>query len=47
MTQAELARKAGIRQHHVSEIEDNRRAHRKVLARRLAAILDCDDRRLL
>lgn len=47
ITQAELARRAGMRQHHVSEIEHNRRPMGKALARKLAAILGCDYRRLL
>lgn len=46
-TQAELARRAGMRQHHVSEMEHNRRPIGRALARKLAAVLDCDYRRLL
>ncbi len=47
LTQAELAGQIGIRQHHLSEIENNKRALGKMIARKLAQILDCDYRRLL
>jgi len=47
LTQAQFARKARIYQHHVSEMEHNRRPIGRVLARRFAGILDCDYRRLL
>ncbi len=47
LTQAALAEKSGIRQHHLSEIENNKRALGKVNATRLATILDCDYRKLL
>ncbi len=47
MTQAELAGKTGIRQHHLSEMENNKRPLGKASAKKLAAILDCDYRKLL
>lgn len=47
LTQAELAIRAGIHQHHISEMEHNRRPVGKAMARKLAHILDCDYRRLL
>ena len=47
LTQAALAERAALRQHHVSEMESNKRVIGKVNARKLAAILDCDYRKLL
>jgi DNA-binding XRE family transcriptional regulator len=47
LTQTALAERAGLRQHHLSEMEHNKRAIGKSTARRLAEILDCDYRRLL
>ena len=47
MTQKEIAIKTGIRQHHISEIENNKRTLGKANAKKLAKILDCDFRRLL
>ena len=47
LTQAELAEQTGIRQHHLSEMENNKRALGKANARKLARILNCDYRRLL
>ncbi len=47
MTQVELADRTGIRQHHLSEMENNKRALGKVNAKKLADILGCDYRRLL
>ena len=47
LTQAQLAQQAGIRQHHLSEMENNRRALGKAMAKKLAAILDCDYQKLL
>ena len=47
LTQAELAGKTGIRQHHLSEMEHNKRVIGKANAKKLAAILDCDYRKLL
>ena len=47
LVQAQLADKAGIRQHHLSEMENNKRTIGKTMATKLAQILDCDYRRLL
>ena len=47
LIQTQLAGQAGIRQHHLSEMENNKRAMGKTIARRLAQILNCDYRRLL
>ncbi|WP_339754932.1 helix-turn-helix transcriptional regulator [uncultured Marinobacter sp.] len=47
LTQVELADKSGIRQHHLSEMEHNKRVIGKANAKKLAAILDCDYRKLL
>ena len=47
LTQSQLAEQAGIRQHHLSEIENNKRELGKVNAKKIVEILDCDYRRLL
>ncbi len=47
LTQEELGSRTDILQHHLSEIENNKRALGKSNARKLAEILDCDYRRLL
>jgi plasmid maintenance system antidote protein VapI len=47
LTQAMLAEQTGIRQHHLSEMEHNKRPLGKVNAKKLADILECDYRRLL
>ena len=47
LTQAELADQTGIRQHHLSEMENNKRVLGKANAKKLADILDCDYRKLL
>jgi DNA-binding XRE family transcriptional regulator len=47
LTQVKLAEKAGLRQHHLSEMENNRRPIGKATAKKIAAILDCDYRKLL
>lgn len=47
LTQVALAGQAGIRQHHLSEMENNKRAIGKTMARKLAQVLDFDYRRLL
>ena len=47
LTQGRLAEQAGIRQHHLSEMENNKRVSSKTNAKKLAAILDCDYRKLL
>ena len=47
LTQAELAGKAGMQQHHLSEMEHNKRPIGKVSAKKLAKLLGCDYHRLL
>ena len=47
LTQVQLSDQTGIRQHHLSEMENNKRVMGKTMARKLAQILDCDYRRLL
>ena len=47
LTQAAFAKRSGIRQHHLSEMENNKRVLEKVNAKKLAEILDCDYRKLL
>ena len=47
LTQARLAERGGLRQHHLSEMEHNKRPIGKVTAQRLAEVLGCDYRRLL
>ena len=47
LTQANLAKKTGIRQHHLSEMENNKRVIGKVNAKKLAEVLNCDYRELL
>jgi DNA-binding XRE family transcriptional regulator len=47
MTQMQLAEAAGIPQRHISEMENGKRIIGVVNARRLAAVLHCDHRRLL
>ena len=47
MTQVQLACQAGIRQRHLSEMENNKRPIDKTLARKLAHILDFDYRKLI
>lgn len=47
LTQAELAQKVNIRQHHISEIENNKRMMGKELAKKLSKILNCDYRKFL
>ena len=47
LTQLALADKAGIRQHHLSEMEHNKRTLGKANAKKLAKILDCDYQKLL
>ncbi len=46
-TQVTLAESTGIRQHHLSEMENNKRVIGKANAKKLADILDCDYRKLL
>ena len=47
LTQVQLAGCSGILQHHLSEIENNKRALGKKNAKTLAKILHCDYRKLL
>ncbi len=47
LTQVELADKTGIRQHHLSEMENNKRVLGKANAKKLAKVLDCDYQKLL
>jgi len=47
LTQVELAGQTGIRQHHLSEMEHNKRVIGKATAKKLAVSLDCDYRKLL
>ena len=46
-TQVMLAKKLGIRQHHLSEMEHNKRSIGKELAKKLADVLNCDYRKFL
>ncbi len=47
LTQMDLAKKSGIRQSHLSEMEKNKRPMGVKVAQKLAKILRCDYRRLL
>lgn len=47
LTQAALAAKAGLKPHHISEMENGKRPMGKDVARRLAAALNADFRTLL
>lgn len=47
LTQTALALQTGIRQHHLSEMENNKRVLGKANARKLARILKCDYRKFL
>ncbi|HLQ26413.1 MAG TPA: helix-turn-helix transcriptional regulator [Acidiferrobacterales bacterium] len=47
LTQAELAAKAGTQQHHLSEMEHNKRPIGKISAKKLAKLLNCDYQKLL
>ena len=47
LTQAALAKQTGLRQHHLSEMENNKRVLGKATAKKLAEVLDCDYRKLL
>ncbi|MEQ9450855.1 MAG: helix-turn-helix transcriptional regulator [Pseudomonadales bacterium] len=42
LTQVALAKKVGVLQHHLSEMEHNKRPIGKVMAKKLATTLDCD-----
>lgn len=47
LSQVALAQKARMLQHHLSEMEHNKRPIGKTLAKRLAQILGCDYQKLL
>lgn len=47
LTQKQLSEQTGIPQHHISEMENGKRTIGKERARKLAAALNCDYRRLL
>jgi DNA-binding XRE family transcriptional regulator len=47
LTQARLAERAGMHQHHLSEMEHNKRPIGKASARKLAKFLRCDYQKLL
>lgn len=47
LTQATLAEQTGIRQHHLSEMENNKRVLGKANAKKLAKSLNCDYQKLL
>lgn len=47
LTQVELADKLGMRQHHLSEMEHNKRPIGKAAAQKLARVLKCDYHRFL
>lgn len=47
LTQVQLSASTGIPQRHISEMENGRRVIGVVNAKRLAAVLNCDHRRLL
>lgn len=46
LTQAQLAEKVNVKQHHLSEMENNKRPIGKKLAKQLAEVLDFDYRKL-
>ena len=47
LTQAALATQLGIRQNHLSDMENGKRAISKGMARKLAELFDCDYRTFL
>jgi len=47
LTQAALAEKVEALQHHLSEMEHNKRPIGKAMAKKLAQVLDCDYRKFL
>jgi DNA-binding XRE family transcriptional regulator len=47
LTQSALAEKVGVLQHHLSEMEHNKRPIGKAMARKLAGVLDCEYQRFL
>ncbi|MBN1378102.1 MAG: helix-turn-helix transcriptional regulator [Gammaproteobacteria bacterium] len=46
-TQADLANKTDMRQHHLSEMEHNKRPIGKAAAQKIAAVLKCDYHKFL
>ncbi len=44
LTQAALAEKIGVRQHHISEIENGKRSISLEMAKKLASVLGTDHR---
>lgn len=47
LTQDQLADELDIKQHHLSEMEHNKRSIGKALAKKIAEVLHCDYRQLL
>lgn len=47
LTQTTLAKRLDVRQHHLSEMEHNKRVIGKAMAKKLAAELDCEYRKFL
>ncbi len=47
LTQVQLAKKTGMLQHHLSEMEHNKRPIGKAAAQKLAKVLKCDYHKLL
>ena len=47
LSQEQLANNIGIKQHHISEMEKNKRSIGKVLAKKLASELECDYKKFL
>jgi DNA-binding XRE family transcriptional regulator len=47
LTQAELAKKTSMKQHHISEMENGKRSISKEAAKKLASALNTDWRRML
>lgn len=47
LSQIKLAENIGIKQHHISEMEKNKRPIGKNLAKKLAIALDCDYKKFL
>ncbi len=47
LTQMVLANKVGMRQHHLSEMEHNKRPIGKAAAKKLSKVLKCDYKKLL
>ena len=47
LTQVQLAKKAGMLQHHLSEMEHNKRPIGKAAAQKLSKVLECEFRKRL